>query len=449
MPPETQAKVLRVLQERSFERVGGSKPIDVDVRVIAATHRNLEEEVRKQRFREDLYYRLKVVTLELPPLRERAEDIPALAQRFLERVIARLGREKRQLGDAALARLVRHRWPGNVRELRNVIEQAAVLASGPVIEEADLQLGGDPGRADGALGAGGSGLQLRRRQAQRRRELRARLPAATRCARSGGNISRAAEAIGHGAPEPAAEDPRARSSRRRLDRGRSREGERMSTQSRGLLGRLFNLIRGVFAVWIRDGEEQNPRAVYESAIEERTRQYHDLKQAVAGILYMRNKLEAEISERRAEIARLHDDVRRAVRRGQDEIAVTLIAQKQALLDELERSERELEGVRAEAEDAKNNLVRFREEIRALVREKGRMLATLANAQAPARIQQALEGLSVDAEMRALESVREHIGSWRPRARSSARSARTTACASACARSATTRASRARAASSRS
>jgi phage shock protein A len=183
----------------------------------------------------------------------------------------------------------------------------------------------------------------------------------------------------------------------------------MSTQSRGLLGRLFSLIRGVFAVWIRDGEEQNPRAVYESAINERTRQYHELKQAVAGILYMRNKLEAEIGERRAEIARMHDDVRRAVRRGQDETAVTLIAQKQSLLDELERSERELEGVRAEAEDAKNNLVRFREEIRALVREKSRMLATLANAQARRRIQQALEGLSVDAEMRALEGVREHIG----------------------------------------
>jgi len=183
----------------------------------------------------------------------------------------------------------------------------------------------------------------------------------------------------------------------------------MSMQrSRGLWGRLVNLIRGVFAVWIRDGEEQNPRAVYESAIQERTRQYHALKEAVAGILYMRNKLEAEITERRAEIARMHDDVRRAVRRGQDESAVALIAQKQALLDELDRSERDLAGVRAEAEDAKHNLVRFREEIRALVREKGRMLATLANAQARRRIQQALEGLSVDAEMRALEGVREHI-----------------------------------------
>jgi phage shock protein A len=183
----------------------------------------------------------------------------------------------------------------------------------------------------------------------------------------------------------------------------------VSTQKpAGLLARFFNLIRGVLGVWIRDGEHQNPRAVYESAIQERTRQYHELKDAVAGILYMRNKLEAEISERRAEIARLHDDVRRCVRRGHDDTAVTLIARKQALFEELERSERELEGVRAEAEDAKKNLVRFREEIRALVREKGRMLATLANAHARRRIQQALEGLSVDAEMRALESVREHI-----------------------------------------
>jgi phage shock protein A len=176
----------------------------------------------------------------------------------------------------------------------------------------------------------------------------------------------------------------------------------------GILGRFFNLIRGALGVWIRDGEQRNPRAVYESAIHERTQQYHELKDAVAGILYMRNKLEAEIRELRAEIARLHDDARRSVRRGQDDTAVGLIARKQALFEELERSERELESVRAEAEDAKQNVVRFREEIRALVREKGRMLATLANAQARRRIQQALEGLSVDAEMRALESVREHI-----------------------------------------
>jgi len=139
MAPETQAKVLRVLQERSFERVGGVKPIDVDVRVIAATHRNLEEDVKNDRFREDLYYRLKVVELELPPLRERPEDIPALTMRFLEMVTERLGREKKRIGEDALARLAHYSWPGNVRELQNVIEQAAVLSSGD-IEESDLRL---------------------------------------------------------------------------------------------------------------------------------------------------------------------------------------------------------------------------------------------------------------------------------------------------------------------
>jgi len=143
MAPETQAKVLRVLEERSLERVGGTQPIEVDVRVVAATHRDLEAEVKAGRFREDLYYRLKVVELDLPPLRERAEDLPALAQRFLEQVAERLGREKKQLSDQALARLIRHPWPGNVRELRNVIEQAAVLASGESIEEADLNLSGE------------------------------------------------------------------------------------------------------------------------------------------------------------------------------------------------------------------------------------------------------------------------------------------------------------------
>ena len=177
---------------------------------------------------------------------------------------------------------------------------------------------------------------------------------------------------------------------------------------RSLIGRFRSLIHGIFAIWMRDSERQNPRAVYEQAIEQRTRQYRDLKEAVAGILYMRNKLEAEIVERRAEIARMHEDIRRAVRRGQDDISLTLIAQKQSLMEDLERSERELEGLRAEAEEAKANLVRFREEIRSLLHEKGRMLATLANAQSRRRIQQALEGLSVDAEMKALESVREHI-----------------------------------------
>ena len=182
----------------------------------------------------------------------------------------------------------------------------------------------------------------------------------------------------------------------------------MSERPGGLIGRLRSLVHGVFAIWIRDSERQNPRAVYEEAIHERVRQYRELKEAVAGILYMRNKLEAEITERRVEIASIHDDVRRGIRRGDDDVALTLIARKQQLAGELEHAEREFEGLRAEAEEAKVNLVRFRDEIRSLEREKGRMLATLANAQARRRMQEALEGLSVDAEMRALEGVREHI-----------------------------------------
>ncbi len=182
----------------------------------------------------------------------------------------------------------------------------------------------------------------------------------------------------------------------------------MTTQNRGLIARFTGLIRGMFASWIRDREERSPKAVYEHAIAERVTQYRDLKNAVAGILYMRNKLESEIGERRAEIARLHDDVRRAVRRGEEETSLSLIAHKQALFEELERAEQELEQVRAQAEEAKTNLIRFREEIRSLVREKGRMLATLANARARRRLQAAIEGLSVDAEMDALENVREHI-----------------------------------------
>jgi DNA-binding NtrC family response regulator len=194
MAPETQAKVLRVLQERSLERVGGSQPIRVDVRVVAATHRNLEEEVRRGRFREDLYYRLRVVEIELPPLRERRQDVPALAQRFLEQVTARLGLEKRRLGESALARLARHAWPGNVRELQNAIEQAAVLAAGPLIEEDDLHLGGDAA-APGAPAADPAALPFAdaKRRAIEGFE-RAYLLRALRA--SGGNVSRAAQSVG-------------------------------------------------------------------------------------------------------------------------------------------------------------------------------------------------------------------------------------------------------------
>src|SRR5262249_29061123 len=198
MAPETQAKVLRVLQERSFERVGGTAPIEVDVRVVAATHRNLEQEVGRGAFREDLYYRLRVVELALPPLRERSEDVPPLAVRFLAQVSERLGRATPRRGDGGLAALVRHSWPGNVRELRNVIEQAAVLAGGPVLGEADLRLDGAPANAppdDPAAGSAGLPFAEAKRRAVERFERAFLLDALRAC---DGNISRAADKVGMG-----------------------------------------------------------------------------------------------------------------------------------------------------------------------------------------------------------------------------------------------------------
>ena len=176
----------------------------------------------------------------------------------------------------------------------------------------------------------------------------------------------------------------------------------------GLLARFAHLVRTRCSGWLRRTERRHPAAVYEQAVEDRTRQYRDLKEAVAGILYMRNKLEAEIHERQIEIARVEEDVRGAISRGQDELSLTLIEHKQRLAEDLERAERELDTVRREADEAKANLLHFREELRTLSREKGRLLATLANAVARRRLTEALEGLSVDADVRALDGVREQI-----------------------------------------
>jgi len=180
------------------------------------------------------------------------------------------------------------------------------------------------------------------------------------------------------------------------------------THRAGVFSRLCGLLRGGASNWMREREEQNPRAVYEHAISERVRRYRELKQAVAGILFMRNKLEAELGERRTELARTHDDIRRAVTQGDDEVGLALIQHKQVLLGETERAEREWSGLVREAEEAKGNLLRFREEIRVLERERGRTLATLANARARRRLREAFDGLSVDADMQALESVRAHV-----------------------------------------
>ncbi len=138
IPPSTQLKLLRVRQEREFERVGGEETLTVDVRIIAATNRDLAELVRQGRFREDLYYRLHIVPIYLPPLRERREDIPALTQHFLARLARELGKPQLSIEEEAMELLRSYQWPGNVRELENVLERAAVLADGSTITVADL-----------------------------------------------------------------------------------------------------------------------------------------------------------------------------------------------------------------------------------------------------------------------------------------------------------------------
>ena len=147
MVPMLQAKLLRFLEEKSFKRVGGSVDLRVDVRVIAATNRTLEDEVRAGRFREDLFYRLNVVPILLPPLRQRPEDIPALLDFYLDLYNREFRKKLRQITPEARQRLTRYSWPGNVRELRNAVERAALLAEGNELTDRDFQLAGDRGAA--------------------------------------------------------------------------------------------------------------------------------------------------------------------------------------------------------------------------------------------------------------------------------------------------------------
>ncbi len=134
IPADTQAKLLRVIQEKEFMRLGGVDVIKVDVRIVAATNAELESLVQQGAFREDLYYRLNVITLHLPPLRRRTEDIPLLARHFLQLYAAENGKELREISPAAMQLLMDYRWPGNVRELENAIERAVVLSSGEVLD---------------------------------------------------------------------------------------------------------------------------------------------------------------------------------------------------------------------------------------------------------------------------------------------------------------------------
>ena len=161
--PNVQAKLLRVLQERELERVGGNKTIKVDVRVLATTNRKLEESVERKEFRQDLYFRLNVVPIVVPPLRERLADVPLLAEQFCQRFTRKHGAEVLGLSPNCFQALSQHNWPGNVRELQNVIERAVILCGGGVIEPA--QLGFDrrpevPAAASGAMSAPAGALQV-------------------------------------------------------------------------------------------------------------------------------------------------------------------------------------------------------------------------------------------------------------------------------------------------
>jgi two-component system response regulator HydG len=153
LSPVTQPKILRVLQEGEFERVGGTRTLHVDVRIVAATNQDLATLVREKRFREDLYYRLNVITVTAPPLRERREDVPVLAQHFLRVYAAKNNRRLDGLSEEAQRKLEAYSWPGNVRELENVIERAVVLARGATIEVGDLpeHIGGATPLPEGAI----------------------------------------------------------------------------------------------------------------------------------------------------------------------------------------------------------------------------------------------------------------------------------------------------------
>jgi len=181
--PKLQLALLRVLEERRFARVGGVEQVEVDVRVIAATNRDLGKAVEQGHFREDLYYRLNVIPIRLPPLRDRREDIPLLVDHLLEQLGVETGRKVESVSHDAMALLMEHPWPGNVRELRNVLERAVVVASTSAIQAPDL------GLLEPARGGGGAPGDLATLEQVERRHI------AHVLARTGGNITQAARAL--------------------------------------------------------------------------------------------------------------------------------------------------------------------------------------------------------------------------------------------------------------
>jgi two-component system nitrogen regulation response regulator NtrX len=195
MSLKTQAKVLRVLEEGEVERVGSSRTIRVDVRVIAATNKDLEKEIEKGNFREDLFFRLSVIPLRVPPLRDRVEDIPALVQHFLETLARENNFRRRRITPRAMEALQRHRWKGNIRELRNTVERCLIMTAGEAIDLADLpdavRVDPRPAPPDNGGDAAVSAGTLREFK-----ESAERLFLVQKLRESGWNISRTAEVIG-------------------------------------------------------------------------------------------------------------------------------------------------------------------------------------------------------------------------------------------------------------
>ncbi|MFL6737628.1 MAG: sigma-54-dependent transcriptional regulator [Sphingomicrobium sp.] len=197
MPTTTQAKILRVLTDQSYNRVGGQRPVKVDVRVLSATSRNLADEIAAGRFREDLYYRLNVVPVRIPSLRERREDIPELVDHFLTRFAAERRIQTPELSKEAMAALQAHDWPGNVRQLRNIIERTLILTPGDRVGciEVDL-LPPEILDSQGSTGLGGASLAIMGSPLREARESFEREYLKIQIRRFSGNISRTASFIG-------------------------------------------------------------------------------------------------------------------------------------------------------------------------------------------------------------------------------------------------------------
>ncbi len=198
MSMATQAKVLRVLEGQEFQRVGGTKTLKVDVRVVAASNKNLADEIRKGAFREDLYYRLNVIPLTVPPLRERADDIPRLVRHFLQEFSTEYGQKIKTIDDDALDLFVRYQWPGNVRELRNIIERLIIMVPGPVLRVQDVPPPVHPPQQEhsaptisGQGRAGHNHATLREARSAFEREF-----IMQKLRENDGNVSRTADAIG-------------------------------------------------------------------------------------------------------------------------------------------------------------------------------------------------------------------------------------------------------------